>query len=284
MAVYAIGDIQGCHDQLSRLLDKISFKKDRDQLWFTGDLVNRGPQSLQTLRMIKSLGPNATVVLGNHDLHLLATAYDHFKPGKKDTLDDILGAPDREELLTWLRSLPLIHVDNKLGFAMVHAGLHPDWSLDQAQALAREVESVLRSDRHAKFYKNMYGDKPRSWSSDLKGWPRLRFITNIFTRLRYCDDTGKVRLNVKGAPGTQPEGLHPWFDIESRRSKNERIIFGHWSTLALLKNHKYSNVYPLDTGCLWGGKLTALRIDKKPLARTSIDCPQSQRPISKKQR
>ena len=284
MATYAIGDIQGCHDQLTQLLKKINFKHHRDRLWFTGDLVNRGPSSLKTLRMIKSLGSNAIVVLGNHDLHLLATAYDHLKPGKKDTLDDILSAPDREELLTWLRSLPLIHVDSDLSLSMVHAGLHPEWSIDQAQALSREVESVLRSDKHVKFYKHMYGDKPRSWSAELKGWPRLRFITNVLTRVRYCDDTGKVRLNVKGAPGTQSKGLYPWFEIKSRRSRNERIIFGHWSTLALLENYEYPNVYPLDTGCLWGGKLTALRIDQEPFIRTSIDCPESQRPNSKKQR
>ncbi len=282
MAIYAIGDIQGCHDQLVHLLDTINFKTDRDRLWFTGDLVNRGPESLLTLRMIKSMDANVTVVLGNHDLHLLATAYGHLKPGKKDTIDDILAAPDREELLMWLRSRPLIHVDNDPGFAMVHAGLHPDWSLEEALSLAGEVESVLRSDKHVSFYEHMYGDKPRSWSKKLEGWSRLRFITNIFTRLRYCDNEGKARLNAKGAPGTQPKGLHPWFEIKSRRSKNSRIIFGHWSTLAVLKDYTYTNVYPLDTGCLWGGKLTALRIDEEPFTRISIDCPESQKPQSKK--
>ena len=281
MAIYAIGDVQGCHDQLTRLLDKIDFKDDRDQLWFTGDLVNRGPKSLQTLRLIRSMKANATVVLGNHDLHLLATAYHHLKPAKKDTLDAILGAPDREELLTWLRSRPLIHVDTELGLSMVHAGLHPQWSLAQAQALASEVESVLRSDRHTSFYKHMYGDKPRSWSEDLKGWPRLRFITNILTRLRYCDESGRARLNAKGPPGTQSSGLLPWFEIKSRRSKKDPIIFGHWSTLALVKDYKFTNVYPLDTGCLWGGELTALRIDEQPFNRISIDCPASRRPRTK---
>lgn len=282
MAVYAIGDIQGCHDQLTQLLEKIKFKDDRDRLWFTGDLVNRGPKSLQSLRLIKSMGANATVVLGNHDLHLLATAYNHLKPGKKDTLDDILAAPDREALFTWLRSRPLIHVDTDLGLAMVHAGLHPDWSLDKAQSLAREVSSVLNSDKHIDFYRHMYGDKPRSWSEELNGWARLRFITNIFTRLRYCDKTGKTRLNTKGAPGTQPKGLYPWFKIKSRRTKNDRIIFGHWSTLALLSDYTFNNVYPLDTGCLWGGRLTALRIDEMPYSRISIDCPESLKPQSKK--
>lgn len=280
MAIYAIGDIQGCHDQLTRLLEKIEFKDDRDRLWFTGDLVNRGPKSLQTLRMIRSMGANAIVVLGNHDLHLLATAYQDLKPGKKDTLDDILTAPDRDELLMWLRYRPLIHVDRELDLTMVHAGLHPRWSIDKAQSLAGEVEAVLRSDKHVSFYRHMYGDKPRNWSDQLKSWSRLRFITNIFTRLRYCSEAGRTRLNAKGAPGTQPQGIYPWFEIESRRSKNDRIVFGHWSTLALLKDYEYTNVYPLDTGCLWGGRLTALRIDRQPFKRISVACPESQRPRS----
>ena len=280
MAVYAIGDIQGCYDQLVRLLEKIKYNDHRDRLWFTGDLVNRGPQSLQTLRMIKAMGANATVVLGNHDLHLLATAYDHLSPGRKDTLDDILAAPDRERLLMWLRNRPLMHVDPDLDLVMVHAGLHPHWTIDRARSLAGEVESVLRSDEHTRFYRHMYGDKPRNWSNRSRGWPRLRFITNIFTRLRYCNADGKVMLGPKGAPGTQPEGLHPWFEIGSRRSRNRRILFGHWSTLALLKNYAYPNVYPLDTGCLWGGSLTALRIDTKPFSQTSLDCPESQEPKS----
>ncbi len=278
MAIYAIGDIQGCYDELIQLLGKINYKDDRDQLWFTGDLVNRGPKSLQTLRMIRAMGANATVVLGNHDLHLLATAYDHLKPGRKDTLDDILDASDREELLEWLRFRPLVHVDNDLGIAMVHAGLHPDWTIDKALSLAHEVESTLRSDRHISFYKHMYGDKPRTWSDDLNSWARLRFITNIFTRMRYCDKTGRMNMNSKGTPGTQAKGLQPWFDIKTRRSKDNQIIFGHWSTLALLNSYPYKNVYPLDTGCLWGGRLTAMRIDKKPFTRISIDCPQSQKP------
>ena len=278
MATYAIGDIQGCYDELSRLLDKINYDDTRDRLWFTGDLVNRGPKSLKTLRFIRSMGDKATTVLGNHDLHLLATAYDHLKPGKKDTIDDILSAPDREELYDWLRSRPLIHRDDALELTMVHAGLHPEWSISQAKKLAGEVESVLRSDRHVEFYKHMYGDKPGRWSDDLDGWSRLRFITNIFTRLRYCDKTGKTGLGAKGAPGTQPEGLHPWFEIESRRSKDEQIIFGHWSTLALLGDYSYPNVYPLDSGCLWGGRLTALRIDVRPFTRTTVGCPQVQKP------
>ncbi len=282
MAVYAIGDIQGCYDQLIQLLEKIDYSAQSDRLWFTGDLVNRGPMSLQTLRLIKAMGENATVVLGNHDLHLLATAYDHLSPGKKDTLNEILAAPDKEELLTWLRSRPLIHVDDELDLVMVHAGLHPHWSIGTAQALAREVESVLRGADHVNFYRHMYGDKPRNWSNSSRGWARLRFITNIFTRLRYCDDEGKVRLGHKGPPGTQPKGLHPWFEIASRRSRDARVVFGHWSTLALLKEYKYPNVYPLDSGCLWGGRFTALRIDRQPFVHISVDCPESQKPKSVK--
>jgi len=282
VAVYAIGDVQGCYDELVQLLEKIKFKEDRDRLWFTGDLVNRGPKSLQTLRMVRAMGANATVVLGNHDLHLLAFAYDHLKPGRKDTLDDIMKAPDREELLEWLRFRPLIHVDNELGLVLVHAGLHPDWSIDKARSLAHEVESVLRSDKHISFYKHMYGDKPRTWSDDLNSWARLRFITNIFTRMRYCDKEGKTNMSPKGAPGTQPKGLQPWFEIKTRRSKNKPIIFGHWSTLALLNSYHYKDVYPLDTGCLWGGRLTAMRIDNKQFTRISVNCPESQKPSRKK--
>jgi bis(5'-nucleosyl)-tetraphosphatase (symmetrical) len=278
MAIYAIGDIQGCYDELTLLLDKIGFNEDRDRLWFTGDLVNRGPKSLQTLRMIRAMGSNAIVVLGNHDLHLLATAYHHRKPAKKDTLDDILTAPDRDELFEWLRYRPLMHADNKLGLTLVHAGLHPDWSLAKAQSLAHEVEAVLRSDKHTAFYKHMYGDKPDMWSDDLKSWSRLRFITNIFTRLRYCDQNGRISMSIKGAPGTQPAGQHPWFEIAHRRSKNDQIIFGHWSTLALVKDYPFTNVYPLDTGCLWGGQLTALRLDTKPFKRTTLDCHEAQKP------
>lgn len=278
MAIYAIGDIQGCYDELLQLLNKINFNEDRDRLWFTGDLVNRGPKSLQTLRKLRSLGANAITVLGNHDLHLLATAFHHGKPGKKDTLDEILSASDRDALLDWLRSRPLIHVDDDLQLTMVHAGLHPQWSIDRAQRLAAEVESVLRSDKHTQFYRHMYGDKPNSWSEDLRSWPRLRFITNIFTRLRYCKADGKTNMAEKNAPGTQKAGLHPWFEIEHRRSRKDPIIFGHWSTLALVDDMSFNNVYPLDTGCLWGGRLTALRIDERPYNRISVPCPESQKP------
>lgn len=280
MAIYAIGDIQGCYDELQRLLDKIQFNEDRDRLWFTGDLVNRGPKSLETLRFIHALKDNAIVVLGNHDLHLLATFFHHEKPGKKDTIDEIMQAPDRDILMEWLIHRPLIYTDKDIGMSMVHAGLHPDWSVSKALALSQEVEHVLQSDNRKNFFKHMYGDKPYFWSEKLEGWSRLRYITNILTRLRYCNAKGKIALGVKGAPGTQPPGLSPWFQIEQRASRDDHIIFGHWSTLILVKNMKYHNVYPLDTGCLWGGDLTALRIDTPKHEAFSIICTASKKPKS----
>jgi bis(5'-nucleosyl)-tetraphosphatase (symmetrical) len=278
LATYAIGDIQGCYDELKQLLDEIGFNADRDKLWFTGDLVNRGPKSLETLRFIRSLGENAISVLGNHDLHLMATFFEHERPGKKDTFHDIMNAADREELMQWLRELPLMHDDKDTGLVMVHAGLHPEWSIEKAQGLAREVESVLQSDKHIAFYKHMYGDKPSMWSDGLEGWSRLRYITNIFTRLRYCTPAGKIALGCKREPGTQPAGFHPWFSIEHRASRDTPILFGHWSTLVLSENIDYQNVYPLDTGCLWGGRLTALRIDVSPYESHQLDCRGSAKP------
>jgi bis(5'-nucleosyl)-tetraphosphatase (symmetrical) len=277
MAVYAIGDIQGCYDEFKQLLDKLNFNADNDQLWLTGDVVNRGPKSLDTLRYVHAMRDNIVMVLGNHDLHLLATACHHKRPGKKDTLDEILNASDSSQLLDWLRRQPLLHHDDSLGFSLVHAGIHPDWSIDTALTLAGEVEQVLGSDEHIDFYKHMYGDKPRKWSDSLTGWPRLRFITNIFTRMRYCDSNGHASMNAKGPPGTQPKGLLPWFELD-RASNHERIVFGHWSTLPADGNYEKHNVYPLDSGCLWGGTLTALRLDQSPCIHTRISCPQAQKP------
>jgi bis(5'-nucleosyl)-tetraphosphatase (symmetrical) len=282
MAVYAIGDVQGCYDELLNLLDKIGFNDHRDQLWFTGDLVNRGPESLKTLRFVKALEHSAIVVLGNHDLHLLATAYDHCKPGKKDTIDAVLTAPDRSELLEWLRHQPLVHMDDDTGFSMIHAGLHPSWSVQCAQELAREVESVIQGDDHVKFYRHMYGDKPVNWSEKLNSGPRLRFITNVLTRLRFCSPDGKPALRAKGPPGTQPAGTVPWFDVPGRASLEDRIIFGHWSTLTLSKDRAFTNVFPLDTGCLWGGSLTAMRPDDDANECLRINCPGAQKPAKHK--
>jgi len=278
MAVYAIGDIQGCYDELKALLNKINFNTDCDRLWLCGDLINRGPKSIETLRYLYSLRDNIHVVLGNHDLHLLATAYNHRRPGKKDTLDAILAADDAGILLEWIRRFPLAHFDEELKLLMVHAGLHPQWTVATALKLAAEVETLLQSREHIDFYKHMYGDKPANWSDDLSGWSRYRFITNIFTRLRYCNAQGKPALGAKGPPGSQADHLHPWFDIPGRKSAQQTIIFGHWSTLPQAGKSMIHNTWPLDSGCLWGGKLTALRIDDGSFADTQYHCPGAQKP------
>lgn len=279
MAVYAIGDVQGCYDQLRRLLDNISFDPTGDKLWFAGDIVNRGPQSLQTLRFVQGLGPRAITVLGNHDLHLLALSEGNLKhQGKNHTLDPILAAPDREELLHWLRHRPLMHRCAKLGFNLIHAGLPPSWDIPTARALAREVESALRGDGFHDFCLGMYGNRPVCWSDQLRGMDRLRFITNCFTRLRYCDFYGNLALKEKGPPGSQQKSYLPWYAIPDRASRNERILFGHWSTLGYYQGH---NSWALDSGCLWGGKLTALKLRKrKPPKLLQLDCPGAQTPAS----
>lgn len=273
MAVYAIGDIQGCYDELRALLKKIHFHADRDKLWFCGDLINRGPKSLETLRYLYSLKDNIHVVLGNHDLHLLATAYNHRHPGKKDTIDRILDANDANTLLEWVRHFPLLHYDDELKLLMVHAGLYPRWSIATALKLAAEVEVLLRGREHIDFYKHMYGDKPANWSDDLAGWSRYRFITNIFTRLRYCDLQGKPVLTAKGPPGSQAKHLLPWFEIPDRLSETRTVIFGHWSTLPQAGRTAVHNTRPLDSGCLWGGKLTAMRIDDHSFDYVRHSCP-----------
>ncbi len=258
MAVYAIGDVQGCYDELMALLALICFDPAKDRLWLTGDLVNRGPASLQTLRAVRELGESTVTVLGNHDLHLLAVAEGSAPFHKSDTLDEILNAPDRDELLAWLRQQPLMHHDAILNRTLVHAGLPPQWDLIKAQACAKEVETVLRGDDYAEFFQHMYGNTPDVWSDDLTGWDRLRFIANSFTRLRYCDPQGRFDFHAKGAPGTQLAGLLPWFEVVNRRSENLRVVFGHWSTLGLRSDQK---IVSLDTGCLWGGQLTAIKLD-----------------------
>lgn len=259
MAVYAIGDVQGCYKSLRTLLDGLRFDPSADRLWFTGDLVNRGPDSLAALRFVKGLGDSALTVLGNHDLHLLAVATDADRSqGKDDTLQPVLDAPDADELLAWLRHLPLLHHAPELSYALVHAGLPPQWDLSQALDRAQEVETVLRGDNYREFLQHMYGDRPDRWSDSLQGLERLRFITNCLTRLRYCKADGTLCLHSKGPPGTQPEGQYPWFECPGRRSADTRIIFGHWSTLGLRVR---DNICALDTGCLWGGELTAMRLD-----------------------
>ncbi len=275
MAVYAIGDVQGCYDELRRLLDRLGFEPGRDRLWFAGDLVNRGPQSLAVLRFVIGLGEAAVTVLGNHDLHLVAAAHDRRRLHRKDTLAEILDAPDSAALIDWLRRRPLLHHDPALGYTLIHAGLPPQWDLATARACAAEVEAVLSGDDWGSFMAVMYGDRPDRWDEVLQGVDRLRFITNCFTRLRYCTPDGRLGLKYKGPPGSQPAPYRPWFEIPDRRSADLRILFGHWSTLG---ETDAPNVFPLDTGCLWGGRLTALRLDSEPPQRTRVDCPGARRP------
>ncbi|CAK0761820.1 diadenosine tetraphosphatase [Gammaproteobacteria bacterium] len=261
MAVYAIGDLQGCYASLQRLLDHLSFDPSRDRLWLVGDLVNRGPASVAVLRLIRDLGEAAITVLGNHDLHLLAVAHhqDHIR--HKDTFDDVLHAPDREELLEWLCHRPLLHYDPQLRMTMVHAGLPPQWDLAQAQACANELQEVLRGAERRVFFRHMYGNHPDCWSEQLSGWERLRFISNCFTRLRFCTKSGRLNLEYKGPPGSQPPIYIPWYLVPGRRSLEETVIFGHWSALGY---HHQAGIYALDSGCVWGGQLTALRLDGSP--------------------
>lgn len=277
MAVYAVGDIQGCYAELMALLEKVQFDESSDQLWLTGDLVNRGPESLRVLRFVRELNERrpqtAITVLGNHDLHLLAVAAGEGRQHRSDTLDEILAAPDRDELLDWLRHQPLLHHDERLNITLVHAGLPPQWSLAEAQKYAAEVEAALRSDNHQTFFSHMYGNHPDCWGESLAGWERLRFITNCFTRLRYCDENGKLDMQAKGAPGSQPAGYLPWFETDQRKTKHERIVFGHWSTLGL---YQRDNVVSLDTGCLWGGELTAMRLEDGSIH--CVKCSEKQSP------
>ena len=276
MATYAIGDIQGCYDEFRRLLDHIEFDPANDKLWSVGDLVNRGPGSLAVLRWLKALGDNAVVVLGNHDLHLLALAAGNPRQAKKHTMDDVLTAPDRDELLEWLRHRPLLHHSDHKRFAMIHAGLPPQWDLAQARACVQEVEVALRGPGHVDFLNAMYGDQPDQWSDDLSGMERLRFITNCLTRLRWCTADGRLLLHEKSLPGTEPDGVLPWYKVPGRASRETRILFGHWSTLGYIAEH---NVWALDTGCVWGGSLTAVSVRrKKPIKVYDLDCTGHQAP------
>lgn len=269
MAIFAIGDVQGCLDDLLRLLARLNFEPGEDHLWFTGDLVNRGPKSLETLRFVRGLGGNAISVLGNHDLHLLAVA-EGFQPVKpKDTLRNVLDAPDAGDLLHWLRHRPMAHYDAPLGYLLVHAGLPPEWDLDMALSAAREAEGALRGPRYRDLLRDMYGNEPARWSDALEGVARLRYIINAFTRIRYCTVDGQLDFAHKGAPGSQPPELVPWFRVPGRRNSELDVLFGHWSTL---RNSKTPRAWALDTGCLWGGKLTALRLDDEESPWTSVDC------------
>jgi bis(5'-nucleosyl)-tetraphosphatase (symmetrical) len=273
MARFAIGDVQGCATELRTLLAAIRFSADRDQLWFVGDLVNRGPYSLECLRLIRDLGDNAVVVLGNHDLHLLAMVFGARLPDKPgDTLREVLRAPDRVPILQWLLERPLAYQDPTHGELLVHAGLVPQWSVPQTLLLAREVQTALRA-APEEFFAHMYGDKPDQWSDALSGADRRRFIVNCLTRLRVCTADGHVALKAKGAP-LPASTLLPWFEVPGRASRDTRIIFGHWSALGYVNAH---GVIGLDTGCVWGGALTAVNLDR-PIRPISIACSGYQEP------
>lgn len=265
MATYAVGDIQGCFASLQALLEKCSFSPEFDRLWLVGDLVNRGPRSLETLRFVKGLGDRAVTVLGNHDLSLLMAAEGFGKRHRSDTIDDILAAPDRDELLHWLRHQCLMHVRGD--YAMVHAGLLPAWSVAEARALAGEVEQALQAENYREFLANMWGSEPGSWDSSLTGWPRLRVIVNAMTRMRFCSSAGEMDFKAKGELSQAPAGYLPWFEVPGRRSAATVLVTGHWSALGLRLE---PNLLALDSGCLWGGKLSALRLEDRALFQ--VDC------------
>ena len=265
MTTYAVGDIQGCYSTLRRLLDFIKFDDTKDKLWVAGDLVNRGPESLQTLRFLKELGSRGICVLGNHDLHLLAIAAGARMPKRGDTIDDILKAPDRDELLDWLRHRPLAHLSEKKSCLMVHAGVPPIWNEKKIMKRASELESFIQGPDGDEFFHNMYGDFPSCWSKDLEGMERLRMIANYFTRMRFCNAEGDLELSSKG--NLPPAGFAPWYLHKHRRSKKLTVIFGHW---AALEGRVFKAGYEaLDTGCVWGGQLTAMRI--KDRTRFAVD-------------
>jgi bis(5'-nucleosyl)-tetraphosphatase (symmetrical) len=273
MAIYVAGDIQGCHDPLRRLLDKVAFDPANDALWCVGDLVNRGPKSLETLRFLKSLGNSFTGVLGNHDLHFLAAWAGAAKEGKFQTLQALLTAPDCDELAEWVRRLPLaqratVQTDSgALDFLMVHAGLAPGWSFTQAMSYADEIATVLRGPRFITYLKKMYGDEPDTFSEALTGMERLRVLTNVLTRIRFCTPAGKLDMKHKEDAATAPPGYRPWFELQSLAA-SQRLLFGHWAMLDGKTNR--DDILGLDTGCVWGRKLTLLRLDDSKL--TSIDC------------
>ncbi len=265
MATYAIGDVQGCYDPLRRLLERIAFDPAQDSLWFAGDLVNRGPHSLEVLRFVRGLGSRAVTILGNHDLHLLVVAAGVRPPHHGDTFDTLFAAPDRDELLNWLRRQPLFHTGQ--GWAMVHAGLLPQWSVTQARTLAAEVEAMLQGPQYGEFLQRMYGNEPRLWSDDLAGFDRLRVIVNAMTRLRLCNDEGAMEFTHKTDLQNLPAGYSPWFDAPRRASRGTPLIFGHWAALGLIVR---DDLIGLDSGCVWGRALTAIRLEDRALFQ--CDC------------
>lgn len=261
MPTYVIGDVQGCYDHLERLLKKMNFNASQDQLWFAGDLVNRGPKSLEVLRFVNALGSNAISVLGNHDLHLLALAYVDAKPNASDTLEAILSAPDRDDLLAWLAAQPLMHVDEQHKVVLTHAGIPPIWNLQQATDYANEVQRVMQSEQRVGYLEHLYGDQPDCWYEQLTAWDRLRLITNYFTRMRLCDTKGRLELKSKGKPEPKASNLRPWFEYPSLVAPEYTLLFGHWAALEGVTGR--DDILALDTGAVWGGQLTALRLDDR---------------------
>ncbi|HEX5306245.1 MAG TPA: symmetrical bis(5'-nucleosyl)-tetraphosphatase [Dyella sp.] len=278
MATYAIGDVQGCLPELQRLLDKLRFDPASDRLWFCGDLVNRGGQSLETLRLIHELRESCVITLGNHDLSLLAIALR--KPDAQarvnPELREVLFAEDAPVLFEWLRSQRLLHHDEQLGWTMVHAGLAPMWTLRQAQRSAQEIERELSSPRYPRLLKNLFGNRPAAWSSRLQGVERLRASINTLTRMRYCDIQGRIDFEGKGVPGTQKPGMYPWFEVPGMRRRDTRIVCGHWSALGRFAG---LGIHAIDTGCVWGGQLTALQLDAEEPVYTTVNAePHRKRP------
>ena len=269
MSLYAIGDVQGCYSSLRALLEKIGFNSECDQVWFVGDLVNRGPESLAVLRFVKDLDGNATTVLGNHDLNLLAIAAGTRKARPSDTIDDVLQAKDRDDLLDWLRQQPLMHFDADNDCAMVHASIHPDWSIDKALGLAAEVESVVRSPQCHDFFANMYGSKPNYWSDKLRGNKRLRCITNIFTRARYLTKDGLMDYANTDPPEKAPKNLTPWYLCKPKSTRTTSVVFGHWSSLGCRHVNQF---IAIDSGCVWGGALTAVKLDQEITEFVHVPC------------
>ena len=269
--IFAVGDLQACSGQLDLLLDSIEAEAPNAQIVFVGDLVNRGADSLGCLRRIRSMGDRAQLVLGNHDLHLLAVAKGIRPRGRSDTLEALLAAPDLEDLLNWLRQQPLALMAE--GHLIVHAGVLPQWTTEQTLALANEVSAVLRGSDWLDFLAQMYGNEPAQWHDDLQGADRLRCIVNALTRLRFCTAQGEMEFATKEGPDKPPAGYIPWFDVPTRLTRETPIVFGHWSTLGLILR---PNIIGLDTGCVWGGKLSALRLSDRKLLQ--IDCPQHQQP------
>jgi bis(5'-nucleosyl)-tetraphosphatase (symmetrical) len=259
VTTWAIGDLQGCYDELRDLLDRIAFEPDRDALWLVGDLVNRGRHSLEVLRFVRSLGAAARTVLGNHDLHLLAIRYGGHTPNRGDTFGELLAASDCDELCDWLRMQPFLVSDPDLGYVMAHAGIPHIWSRKQAEALAGEVEVVLRGDGHAEYFEALYGNRPDCWDEGLKGMDRWRIITNYFTRMRLIDKSGRLDFAYKGPVAHAPKGWSPWYDLRARKPLKETVLFGHWASLEGQTGR--AGIVALDTGCVWGRSLTAMNLD-----------------------